>query len=117
LEDGSVRSRGGHIATGNRRYFAVLHVDLDTMSIHCIRYGSDQEPLARAPVPGELGQRILANVGKKAWSEWLAHQTMLINENRLSPLDPKARAFLAAELEKYFFGDGSAKPSGYVSVG
>ncbi|HKE47115.1 MAG TPA: Fe(2+)-trafficking protein, partial [Rhodanobacteraceae bacterium] len=29
-------------------------------------------------------------------------------------LDPKTRTFLAAEMEKYFFGEGSAKPSGYV---
>lgn len=81
----------------------------------CIRYGAGQEPLARAPLPGELGQRILASVSRKAWSEWLAHQTMLINENRLSPLDPKARQFLAAEVEKYFFGPGSAPPEGYVA--
>ncbi len=86
------------------------------MNIHCVRYGADQEALTRAPIPGELGQRILASVGRKAWSEWLAHQTMLINENRLSPLDPKARQFLAHELEKYFFGEGSAKPQGFVSA-
>ena len=39
---------------------------------------------------------------------------MLINENRLSPVDPKARAFLKAELEKFFFGEGSVRPAGYV---
>jgi Fe-S cluster biosynthesis and repair protein YggX len=54
-------------------------------------------------------------VSKEAWSQWLAHQTMLINENRLSPLDPKHRAFLQAEMEKYFFGEGSEKPAGYVA--
>ncbi len=40
---------------------------------------------------------------------------MLINENRLNPLDPKTRAFLAAEVEKYFFAGGSQKPPGYVA--
>jgi Fe-S cluster biosynthesis and repair protein YggX len=45
---------------------------------------------------------------------WLAHQTMLINEYRLTPLEPKARRFLEGEMEKYFFGEGSARPEGYV---
>jgi len=49
-----------------------------------------------------------------AWAAWLAHQTMLINENRLSPRDPKHRAFLEAELEKFLFGGGADKPAGYV---
>lgn len=48
---------------------------------------------------------------------WLGHQTMLINENGLALMDPKARAFLAAEMEKYFFGEGSALPAGYVPPG
>ena len=46
---------------------------------------------------------------------WLAHQTMLINENRLSPLDPKHRAYLEGEMEKFLFGDGAEKPAGYVA--
>jgi Fe-S cluster biosynthesis and repair protein YggX len=45
---------------------------------------------------------------------WLAHQTMLINENRLSPLDPKHRAFLEGEMQKFLFAGDAAKPEGYV---
>lgn len=82
--------------------------------VHCVRYGPDQPGLERQPYPGELGERLLANVSQRAWTEWLAHQTMLINENRLSPVDPKSRQFLKDELEKYFFGDGSIAPAGYV---
>ncbi len=82
--------------------------------VHCIKLGRDAEGLAFAPWPGELGQRIYAHVSKEAWSAWLAHQTMLINENRLNPLEAKARAFIAAEMEKYFFGEGSSAPPGYV---
>jgi len=83
-------------------------------TVHCIKLQRDAEGLAFAPYPGELGKRIYAQVSKEAWVQWLAHQTMLINENRLSPLDPKARKFLETEMEKYFFGDGSAAPAGYV---
>jgi Fe-S cluster biosynthesis and repair protein YggX len=86
-----------------------------TRTVHCIKLGRDAEGLAFAPWPGELGKRVFESVSKEAWSQWLAHQTMLINENRLSPLDPKHRAFLQAEMEKYFFGEGSAAPAGYVA--
>ncbi len=84
--------------------------------VNCVRHGADQPGLDRAPYPGPLGQKVYDQVSKQAWGEWLAHQTMLINENRLSPVDPKARAFLKDELEKYFFGEGSQAPEGYVAA-
>jgi len=85
-----------------------------TRTVHCIKLDKDADGLDFAPWPGELGQRIYNQVSKEAWGQWLAHQTMLINEMRLSPLDPKARGFLAAEMEKYFFGGDVAQPAGYV---
>ena len=56
---------------------------------------------------------MLARIGKGAWSKWLAHQTMLINENRLSPMNPAHRTFLLGEMEKFLFGGGAEKPAGY----
>ncbi|ANB18105.1 Putative Fe(2+)-trafficking protein [Dokdonella koreensis DS-123] len=79
-----------------------------------MKLGREAEGLDFAPWPGELGRRVFEQVSKPAWAEWLAHQTMLINENRLNPLDPKTRTFLAGEMEKYFFGGGAEKPAGYV---
>jgi Fe-S cluster biosynthesis and repair protein YggX len=76
--------------------------------------GREAEGLERAPYPGELGQRIFDSVSKEAWQKWMAHQTMLINEYRLVVFEPKARKFLAAEMEKFFFGAGSKAPEGYV---
>jgi Fe-S cluster biosynthesis and repair protein YggX len=84
-------------------------------TVHCVKLGHDAEGLDFAPWPGELGQRIYAQVSKPAWAEWLRHQTMLINENRLNPLDARTRAFIAAEMEQYFFGEGSQRPAGYVA--
>lgn len=84
-------------------------------TVICIKLGKELEGLDRAPYPGELGQKIFDSVSKQAWREWLAHQTMLINENRLSPINPKHRHFLELEMDKYFFGEGSEKPSGYVA--
>ena len=76
--------------------------------------GSEAEGLDYAPYPGELGQRIYESVSKEAWQRWLGHQTMLINEYRLTPIEPDARAFLEKEMEKYFFGEGSAAPREFV---
>ena len=83
--------------------------------IKCVMLGEDADGLDFAPYPGELGQRIYENVSKQAWQRWLSHQTMLINEYRLTPIEPKARKFLEEEMEKFFFGQGSAAPEGYVA--
>lgn len=83
-------------------------------TVNCIILKAEAEGLDYAPYPGELGQRIYDSVSKEAWQRWLAHQTMLINENRLTPIEPEARQFLAAEMEKFFFGSGSDRPQGYV---
>ena len=78
--------------------------------VNCVVLKKEAEGLDYQPYPGELGKRIYDNVSKTAWGQWLEHQTMLINENRLTPIEPKARAMLVAEMEKFFFGGGSAKP-------
>lgn len=82
--------------------------------VQCVKLGREADGLDYPTYPGDLGKRIWENVSKEAWQLWLGHQTMLMNENRLNPLDPKARKFLEAEMEKYFFGQGSQLPSGYV---
>ena len=83
--------------------------------VFCQRQQAEAEGLAFVPWPGPLGRRVFEGIGQPAWQEWLAHQTLLINENRLSPLDPKHRAMLEAEMEKFLFGGGAAKPEGYVA--
>jgi len=78
--------------------------------VHCVKLDKEAEGLDKSPYPGELGQRIYENVSKEGWQQWLGHQTMLMNEYRLSPMEPKDRKFLVAEMEKFFFGGGSAPP-------
>ena len=80
-------------------------------TVNCVLLGREAEGLARAPYPGPLGQRIYENVSAEAWKKWVAHQIMLLNEYRLSPVDPKARKFLETEMEKFFFSGGSQKPA------
>lgn len=84
-------------------------------TVQCQMLNQELEGLAYQPWPGELGKRIFDHISQQAWKNWLSHQTMLINEHRLSPLNPDHRAFLEGEMEKFLFGGGSAKPQGYVA--
>jgi Fe-S cluster biosynthesis and repair protein YggX len=83
--------------------------------VQCVLLKREAPGLDRAPYPGELGQRIFENVSKEAWARWITHQTMLLNEYRLTPVEPKARKFLETEMEKFFFGSGSKAPEGYTA--
>ncbi len=82
--------------------------------VNCVVLGKEAEGLDRQTYPGELGKRIFENVSKEAWQKWMGQQTMLINEYRLSPVDPKARKFLEEQMEKFFFGEGADTPEGFV---
>lgn len=86
-------------------------------TVLCVKLKKEAEGLDYPTYPGDLGKRIYEGVSKEAWQQWLGHQTMLINEYRLSPMDPKARKFLEKEMESYFFGEGSAMPEGYKPSG
>jgi Fe-S cluster biosynthesis and repair protein YggX len=84
-----------------------------TRNVNCVKLGKEAEGLDFPPYPGELGTRIFDNVSKEAWQMWIRQQTMLINEYRLTPVEPKARKFLEEQMEKFFFGEGSVVPEGY----
>jgi len=83
--------------------------------VHCQLLGEELEGLAFQPYPGDLGKRIYDNISQQAWQKWLALQTMLINENRLSPINPEHRKYLEGEMEKFFFGEGAEMPEGYIA--
>jgi len=83
-------------------------------TVHCIKLGRQAEGLDFPPYPGELGKRIFENVSKEAWAQWIRLQTMLVNENRLNLADPKARKYLAEQMERHFFGAGADAAAGYV---
>jgi len=85
-----------------------------TRKVQCQLLGEELEGLTFQPYPGELGKRIYDNISQQAWQKWLALQTMLINEQRLSPINPEHRKFLEGEMEKFFFGEGAEMPEGYV---
>ncbi|MDP3333725.1 MAG: oxidative damage protection protein [Methylococcaceae bacterium] len=85
-----------------------------TRTVHCVKLGITAEGLDEPPFPGPKGQEIFDKVSKQAWKEWLAKQTMLINEGKLASFDPKARAYLAEERSKFLFEGNTEMPEGYV---
>ena len=85
-----------------------------TRMVHCAKLGKEAEGLERQPYPGDLGKRIFDNVSKEAWQMWLRQQTMLINEYRLSVINPQHREVLEKEMVKFLFSDESSTPEGYV---
>lgn len=81
--------------------------------VFCVKLQREGEKLARKPVPGELGERILQNISKEAWDLWLNQQTMLINEHRLTSFEPEARAFLQERMENFLFENKKVAPEQY----
>ena len=84
--------------------------------IFCEYFQKELEGLDKPPYPGEFGERIYTSVSKQAWQMWIEHQTMLINENKLSMVNPESRKYLQEEMNKFFFGEGSQKPKEYVPL-
>ncbi len=82
--------------------------------VNCIKLGKEAEGLDMLTYPGELGQKIFDSISKEAWQSWVNHQTMLMNEYRLSPINPKDRKFLEEEMEKFLLGDGPSAVDNFV---
>lgn len=82
--------------------------------VQCVKLGREAEGLDRPPYPGALGLRIYESVSKEGWAQWVRYQTMLVNENRLSMIDPQARKYLAQQMEAFFFGEGADQIAGFV---
>jgi len=85
-----------------------------TRMVNCIKLGKEAEGLDMLTYPGELGQKIFESISKEAWQGWVNHQTMLMNEYRLSPINPKDRKFLEEEMEKFLLGDGPSAVDNFV---
>ncbi|HET8904881.1 MAG TPA: oxidative damage protection protein [Saccharospirillum sp.] len=85
-----------------------------TRTVHCRKYDQELEGLEKAPYPGPKGQDIFENVSKRAWEEWQAHQTRLINEKHLTMTDPAARKYLMEQMDKFLSGQEYDQAEGYV---
>ena len=85
-----------------------------TRTVFCRKHQQELEDLDKPPFPGPKGQDIYENVSRAAWQEWLQHQTLLINEKHLNVMDPKAKAFLDEQRERFLNNESVEKAEGYV---
>lgn len=83
-------------------------------TVHCIKLGREAEGLEKPPIKGPVGQKVFDNVSKQAWTMWLEHSKMLINEFRLDLTSEQGQQIWFTEMEKYFWGEGSAAPPEFV---
>lgn len=77
--------------------------------ITCTRCGETREGFDRPPFPGAIGARIVTEICKNCWAQWLKQQTMLINHYGLNVMDPQARTFLTRNMEAFLFKVGQAE--------
>ncbi len=84
-----------------------------TRRVFCVKLQKEAEGMPRQMYPGELGKQIFENVSNEAWQQWLRAQTILINEYRINPLDPKSREFLEQQMHDFFFGSGAEVPEAF----
>ncbi len=77
-----------------------------TRMVDCVVLKREAPGLTRVPYPGELGKRIFENVSEEGWKKWVELQTMIINENGLSTMDPQALERLEQYMVGFFFGEG-----------
>lgn len=81
-----------------------------TQMIFCQKLQKEAPALSRITYPGDLGRKILDNISAEAWQLWLRHQTILINEYRINPLNAQSRAFLETQMQNFLFGEGAETP-------
>jgi Fe-S cluster biosynthesis and repair protein YggX len=78
------------------------------------KMGEELEGLDNPPFPGPKGIEIFENISKKAWNNWLEHQTRIINEKHLNMMDISARTYISEQREKFFSGKEIDQVEGYV---
>jgi Fe-S cluster biosynthesis and repair protein YggX len=86
-----------------------------TRLVFCRKYRQALPGLEKPPLPGALGQDIFEHVSARAWQEWQAHQTLLINEKRLRLIDPEARDYLRQQMQRFFANEDVEQAEGYVA--
>ena len=110
-----VISVAGAIFTSGVEVSRVLGPSRMARMVQCVKLQRELEGLDKPPFKGEVGQRVFDNVSKEAWRMWLEHSKMIVNEYRLDLVSPQGQKVWMEQLEKYFFGEGSALPPDFVA--
>ena len=69
--------------------------------VFCRKFKEELPKMIRPPYPGPKGEELFNSVSKKAWDEWTALQTTLINEKQLDLSKKDDRNYLNTQLELF----------------
>jgi Fe-S cluster biosynthesis and repair protein YggX len=83
-------------------------------TVFCEHLKKDAEGLDFQLYPGEIGTRIFNGISKEAWAEWQKKQVMMINEHKLSMINPDDRALLEKTMVEFLFEGKDVQIEGYV---
>lgn len=83
-------------------------------TVFCEHLKKEADGLDFQLYPGEIGERIFNNISKEAWAEWQKKQVMLINEHKLSMINPEHRELLEKTMIGFLFEGEEVKIDGYV---
>ncbi|VAW71920.1 hypothetical protein MNBD_GAMMA10-1282 [hydrothermal vent metagenome] len=88
-------------------------------TVQCVVLKAQAQGLDKVPHPGDLGERIYANVSKEGWKQWLARLTTIINENGLNTADERSLELIEKHMLGFFFaeGDYGHAPAGFTPPG
>lgn len=70
--------------------------------VHCRLLKKDLPALDRAPFKGEFGQRLLAEVSKEGWQQWVKDSVRFINTYRVDLATPEGQKFMMKQCAIYF---------------
>ena len=88
-----------------------------TRQVYCVVLKRESEALEAPPYPGELGERIYANVSREGWQQWLERLVTIINENQMTSADLEAQKVIEQHLLGFIFGEGDLGqlPDGFTT--
>jgi len=86
----------------------------ETRIVHCVKLNKDLPGLDRPPFPGETGQRVFENVSKEAFTLFLEHFKMIMNEYRLDLSSPESDKIFEDQMKEFFFGLGAKLPGEFT---
>jgi Fe-S cluster biosynthesis and repair protein YggX len=82
--------------------------------VFCAKLKQQLPGLSEPPFDGDLGKKIYEQISQQAWSQWMEHCKMLLNEYRLNPARKQDQEVIVKQMEQFFFGEGAARPAEYV---
>ncbi|WAJ70143.1 oxidative damage protection protein [Catenovulum adriaticum] len=83
-------------------------------TVYCQHLKKEADGLDFQLYPGEIGKRIFDNISKEAFGLWQKKQTMLINEKKMSMMNPDDRKFLEQAMVDFLFEGKDVEIEGYT---